>query len=83
MSLKLFDFMLLFSGSSFFSKVRTNWGGAYELASLPYSIISYDFYLVKFIYYGLLMQLLLCLRLSFQSLMKKPVLSSSVKFITF
>ena len=31
--------MLLFSGSSFFSKVRTNWGGggAYELASLPYS----------------------------------------------
>ena len=27
MSLKLFDFMLLFSGSSFFSKVRTNCGG--------------------------------------------------------
>ena len=30
--------MLLFSGSSFFSKVPTNWGGAYELASLPYSL---------------------------------------------
>ena len=31
--------MLSFSDSSFFSKVRTNWGGAYELASLHYKRI--------------------------------------------